>query len=133
MIDRLRKRITTSEREGGFTLIELLVVLIIIAVLLAIAIPSYLGFKSRAELRTAQSNVRAAIPAVEAYYSDSATGSYAGMTNPTLRAIDQGIPAALVVNVTGGGTGYCLQFTQGGKTAKYAGPGVDASPVEGTC
>ena len=71
MTERLRKRIGLSEREGGFTLIELLVVLIIIAVLLAIAIPAYLGFKDRAQKRAAQSNVRIAIPSAEAYAQDN--------------------------------------------------------------
>ena len=61
--------------EDGFTLIELLVVLVIIAVLLAIAVPSYLGFKARAADRAAQANLRAAMPAAEAYYTDTARTS----------------------------------------------------------
>jgi prepilin-type N-terminal cleavage/methylation domain-containing protein len=120
MIERLRKRIATGEREGGFTLIELLVVLIIIAVLLAIAIPSYLGFKGRAEQRTAESNVRAAIPSAEAYYQDH--DAYTGMNFNELKLIDQGIaPGLVVANVTA--TGYCLQFTKGTHVASYTGPG----------
>ena len=77
---RITKRLHMRLRneESGFTLIELLIVLVIIGVLLAIAVPSYLGFKKRAEKSAAQSNVRAAIPAMEAFYSDN--GTYVGAT-----------------------------------------------------
>jgi type IV pilus assembly protein PilA len=122
--------------EGGFTLIELLVVLIIIGILLAIAVPSYLGFKDRAERRAAAANVRAAIPAVEAFYADN--GTYTGMTPAALKLIDQGI-AIESVTILNAGAGYCIQSDSNGVAAggakdhKYTGPGVDSEPVEATC
>ena len=121
----LRQRVTTE--ESGFTLIELLVVLVIIGVLLAIAVPSYLGFKKRAEKQASFSNVRSAIPAAEAYYSDNDT--YAGMDLPALQAIDKGV-SLVSVAVTGGGTGWTLTSAVGSCTATATGPG---GSITNTC
>lgn len=59
-------------REDGFTLIELMVVVLIIAVLVAIAIPSFLGFRRSAQDRAAQSEVRNALLAEKGYYTENA-------------------------------------------------------------
>ena len=69
MFKLMRKRLVKDE---GFTLIELMVVVLIIAVLVAIAIPSFLGFRDRAQDRSAQSDVRNALLAEKGYWTDNA-------------------------------------------------------------
>src|SRR3984957_10647063 len=54
--------------EAGFTLIELMVVLLIIAILLAIAIPTFLGVTGSANDRAAQSNLTSALTEASAVY-----------------------------------------------------------------
>jgi type IV pilus assembly protein PilA len=127
-MDRLRQRLA---REEGFTLIELLVVIVIIGILLAIAVPSYLGFKDRANSRAAEADIRAAVPSMEAYYADH--GHYTNVTQPIIKAsIDSGVSSAMSVADTVNGT-YCITATVGNKTWSLRGPGASGWFKNATC
>ena len=123
MLMRLRTRPDGSS-ERGFTVIELLVVIIIIGILLAIAVPSYLGFRDRAANNAAKANLRAALPSAEAFYADN--GVYTGMNAAALVAIDSGVSPTLAV-ASAGNTTYCLTDTVSGKTWSVLGPGPSSA------
>jgi type IV pilus assembly protein PilA len=136
----LRQRLNVRD-DSGFTLIELLVVLIIIGVLLAIAIPSYLGFQKSAQQTAAAADVRQAVPDSEAYFADNNT--YTGITAAGLKTTyDNGmkvfaagppeVPGIVTVKAstaadaaTGAKAGdeYCISAEDNGNWSHVSGPG----------
>ncbi|HUH80961.1 MAG TPA: type II secretion system protein [Solirubrobacteraceae bacterium] len=76
--------------EGGFTLVELLIVILIIGVLAAIAIPSFLDQKGKANDATAKELARAASEAAETYETEH-SGNYTGVTVKGLHELDHSL------------------------------------------
>jgi type IV pilus assembly protein PilA len=116
MVSKIQTRL--AREESGFTLIELLVVIVILGILVAIAVPSYLSFRGNAQQAAAQSNVRSAIPAAEGYYQSGST--YTGMTIAGLQTQAPGVSVTDVV-VSADGNAYCLDSANGSKDAYYIG------------
>ena len=120
MIDRLKTRL--AREESGFTLIELLVVIIILGILLAIAVPSYLGLRDRADKTAAASNVRAVVPDVEQFYSDN--GTYVGVDDATngVPKYDQGVDMSKFVFTATSTTSYTVCTKSGSYYGWKIGP-----------
>jgi type IV pilus assembly protein PilA len=90
-------RLRAKKDDEGFTLIELLVVVVIIGVLVAIAVPVYLNYRQGAADKSAQSDVRGAISAVEQFYTNN------GNAYPATKATANAGDNIILDTVAGGG------------------------------
>jgi prepilin-type N-terminal cleavage/methylation domain-containing protein len=125
-VQKIRRRLAGEE---GFTLIELLTVCLILAILCLIAVPSYLGYETRAEEVAAQTNVSSAVPAAESYYTGTGNNSYTAISGSALATIAPGINSAVKAVAVNSGGGYCVQDTNGLYTYDYI--GGTATPLGG--
>src|ERR1700719_733535 len=88
MLFKLRQRV---KDERGFTLIELLVVILIIGILAAIAIPSFLNQKGKANDASAKELARTAQTTAETYATEN-SGEYGGLSTTKLNELEKTIP-----------------------------------------
>lgn len=113
-------------REDGIQLAEVLVATIVIAVLVAIAIPSYLAVEARSLASAAKSNIRSALPAIEAYrvdhgdfaFDEKIDGAPAASPEDALRSYAGTLgftgPHAIAVASVDGGASYCVSAAGAG-------------------
>jgi type IV pilus assembly protein PilA len=135
LLSKLQHRINSEQK--GFTLIELLVVILIIGILAAIALPAFLGQRSKAQDADAKSNARNMVSQVEACYAD--TQDYTQCTASDGTVLADGTKTGLPATVTVGSTAINdYVITAPSKTGKNfvitraSATGVTARTVTGT-
>jgi type IV pilus assembly protein PilA len=119
MLSTIKQRLGRDE-EQGFTLIELMVVVLIIAILLAIAIPTFLGARNTANQRAAQSNLGNALIAEQTAYAQNQ--SFSDNTGSVMTAIEPNLTWNTEAAATSTGnavSAFTAQATTGVTTSDY--------------
>lgn len=134
-----------KSKSKGFTIVELLVVIVVIGILAAITIVSYVGITARANTQANKANAASVVASIETYYADKqAYPAWTTDSATTITAINNGnsakLPATIVLQNSAvsaattnmgyvvKGTGMCISYWD------YTIPGVQYLPAGGvTC
>ena len=134
MLRTLRAR---THKDGGFTLIELMIVVLIVAILIAIGIPTFLGARTKGQDRAAQVDLRQGLLTSKSYYVDQESFAAANqaateaayesleptldfttiaLSDKTLIGVGATADDVLLVKQSSSGTFWCIAETESAGT-----------------